>query len=277
MKQEYYGFLERQATLFYIQTCFISRQFKYVFLKKLKCLYEAKIKLVLFGRTLNTDNWTEANINIICASTSKRPKNLGSHSLKKAHRFLDLSAKNNTVDVVSQFKILGVIISSDLTWNSHIDYICSKACKRLYSIRILKRSGIPIHDLAQIYCTFVRPILEYACQVWHFSRTEKLANQIEQIQKRAVKTILPNLSSHSERLVFLKLDTLADRRQLLGYKVYKSIVIDDTNKLNRLPSVPTNHRYSLRTPKTFPLLKCNTDRFSKSFICQALKLWDSCA
>ena len=138
MKQEYYGFLERQATLFYIQTCFISRQFKYVFFKKLKCLYEAKIKLVLFGRTLNTDNWTEANINIICASTSKRPKNLGSHSLKKAHRFLDLSAKNNTVDVVSQFKILGVIISSDLTWNSHIDYICSKESKRLYSIRILK-------------------------------------------------------------------------------------------------------------------------------------------
>ena len=67
MKQEYYGFLERQATLFIIQTCFISRQFKYVFLKKLKCLYEAKIKLVLFERTLNIDNWTEANNNIICA------------------------------------------------------------------------------------------------------------------------------------------------------------------------------------------------------------------
>ena len=141
MKQEYQGFLERQATLFYIQTCFISRQFKYVFLKKLKCLYQAKIKLVLFERTLNIDNWTEANNNIICASTSKRSKNLGYHSLKKAHRFLDLSAKNNTVDVVSQFKILGVIISSDLTWNSHIVYISSKASKRLYSIRILKQFG----------------------------------------------------------------------------------------------------------------------------------------
>ena len=101
--------------------------------------------------------------------------------------------------------------------------------------------------------------------------------RLNKYKKRAVKTILPNLSSHSERLVFLKLDTLADRRQLLGYTFYKSIVIDDTNKLNRLLSVPTNHPYSLRTPKTFPLFKCNTDRFSKSFICQALKLWDSCA
>ena len=131
--------------------------------------------------------------------------------------------------------------------------------------------GNTIHDLAQIYCTFVRPILEYACQVWHFSLTEKLSNQIEQIQKRAVKTILPNLSSYSERLVFLKLDTLADRRQLFCHKFYKSIVINDTNKLNKLLPVPTNHPYSLRVPRTFPLFKCNTDRFSKSFICQALK------
>ena len=174
------------------------------------------------------DNWTEVNNMRINA---KKTKELRVSFLKEVPPFNDLSAKNNTVDVVSQFKLLGVIISSDQTWNSHIDYICSKASKRLYSMRILKRLGKPIHDLAQIYCTFVRPILEYACQVRHFSLTEKLSNEIEQIQKRAVKTILPNLSSYSERLRFLKLDTL---------------------------------------------FKCNTDRFSKSFICQALKLWDSC-
>ena len=87
---------------------------------------------------------------------SKRPKNLGSHSLKKSHRFLDLSAKNNTVDVVSQFKLLGVIISSDQTWNSHIDYICSKASKRLYSIRILKSFG-NTHSWSGSNLLYIRP------------------------------------------------------------------------------------------------------------------------
>ena len=173
-------------------------------------------------------NWTEANnmhLNV------KKTKELRFSFLNKVPSFYDLSAKDNSVDIVSQFKLLGVIISSDLTWNSHIDYICSKASKRLYSIRILKRSGIPIYDMDSIFCTFVQPILEYACQIWHFFLTETLPNQIEQIQKRAVKIILPNLPSYSVRLEFLKLETQADQRQQLCHKLYRSIVrLDDIYK-----------------------------------------------
>ena len=65
------------------------------------------------------DNWTEVNNMRINA---KKTKELRVSFLKEVPPFNDLSAKNNTVDVVSQFKLLAVKISSDLTWNLHIDY-----------------------------------------------------------------------------------------------------------------------------------------------------------
>ncbi len=96
------------------------------------------------------------------------------------------------IEVVRTFKLLGVIISSDLTWNAHIDYICTKASKRLYALRILKRSGAPANDLITVFCAFIRPVLEYASPVWHFSLSQFLANQIESIEKRALKIAFPS-------------------------------------------------------------------------------------
>ncbi len=33
----------------------------------------------------------------------------------------------------------------------------------------LKRAGIAQHDLVRVYVSVIRPILEYACPVWHMS------------------------------------------------------------------------------------------------------------
>ena len=39
-----------------------------------------------------------------------------------------------TIKRMSTYKILGVHISEDLTWNMHINYIFKKANERLYAI-----------------------------------------------------------------------------------------------------------------------------------------------
>ena len=44
---------------------------------------------------------------------------------------------NNTVECVTTYTLLGIIINNDLQWNEHIDYVWKKASKRLYSLRIL--------------------------------------------------------------------------------------------------------------------------------------------
>jgi hypothetical protein len=56
---------------------------------------------------------------------------------------------------------MGVTISDDLKWESHINNICGKANKTLgflrRNLKIVK---------AQACKSLVRPSLEYACSVW---------------------------------------------------------------------------------------------------------------
>jgi hypothetical protein len=96
---------------------------------------------------------------------------------------------NQTVNIVTHAKLLGVTISNDLKWSLHVNAICKKASKRLYAIRLLKRNPRPDSVLVKVYRACVRPILEYACKSWHNNLSMFLNNQIEQIQKRALRII----------------------------------------------------------------------------------------
>ena len=54
------------------------------------------------------------------------------------------------IERVSQVKVIGVTLSSDLSWNSHVDGIVSKARKRVFLIYQLKRAGMGQSDLVRI-------------------------------------------------------------------------------------------------------------------------------
>ena len=92
--------------------------------------------------------------------------------LRRDRTFVDslpyIYMNGNYIERVSQAKVLGVTISSDLSWNAHVDEeIISKARKRVYMIYQLKRAGINQNDLIRIYVSVIRPVVEYACPVWH--------------------------------------------------------------------------------------------------------------
>ena len=55
---------------------------------------------------------------------------------------------------VKFYKLLGVFIDDDLKWSTHVDYIYRKACKRLYSLRLLGRAGISTTGMLKILVLF---------------------------------------------------------------------------------------------------------------------------
>ena len=77
-----------------------------------------------------------------------------------------LTVGGSVIERVLTYKLLGVYISEDLSWNINIEHIVKRANKRLYALHTLKKSNLTKMQLVQVYCSIVRSVLEYACPVW---------------------------------------------------------------------------------------------------------------
>ena len=198
---------------------------------------------------------------------------------------------NNDIERVTQAKVglLGGTLSSDLTWNAHVDTIVSKARKRVFIIYQLKRAGIRQCDLLRVYVSVIRPVLEYACPVWHTSLPMYLSDNIETIQKRykiqdtrykiqetlfnvgCLRTLFPG-HSYDEARSISNLPTLFERRTKLCQSYFRKMHNAD-HKLNKLLPNQRNISYDLRTYITLPVPLVRTDRFRRSLIPWGLANW----
>ena len=86
---------------------------------------------------------------------------------------------------VDNIKYLGVTITNDLKWNTHISNICTKANR---SLGFLRRTlfSFPKNVKEAAYKGMVRPILEYGSLVWD-PHTDKLQEELEKVQNRAAR------------------------------------------------------------------------------------------
>ena len=134
-------------------------------------------------------------------------------TFRKHHSALEpITANNTDIKNVESAKLLGITISNDLKWNAHVQEIICKVATRLYFLRQLKISNLDRKDMLLFYITCIRPVTEYACQVFHNSLPKHLCEDLERLQKRALRIIYPG-SSYSEALIISGLSTLEQTRQ----------------------------------------------------------------
>jgi hypothetical protein len=119
----------------------------------------------------------------------------------------------NPIKLVESEKFLGLVVQNNLKWNLHVDNIVGSQVNDCM-LRLPKRSNADTETFVVVYITVIRPILEYACQVWHFNIQNFLSEDIERIQKHALKIIVP-FSSYGEALKITGITTLYDRRKSL--------------------------------------------------------------
>ena len=147
-----------------------------------------------------------------------------------------LMINNQHLETVHTIKLLGVYLTSDLKWTKHVTHIFSKASERLYALRLLKRNGVQSSNLRRVFCCFIRPVLEYACPVWHSSLPNSLSDQIEHIQKRALKIILPYQSYHDSLNTLKLLHLLKEESRCACVFTRKFIVTPQANYLSCCPN-----------------------------------------
>ncbi|XP_033095982.1 keratin, type II cytoskeletal I-like [Anneissia japonica] len=97
---------------------------------------------------------------------------------------ISIHLSNNRLTVANNVKLLGVVLSSDLKWENHVDLMVKKANRKLFTLRKLKEAGFNNNELLTVYMGYIRPILEYAAPLWSGGLTVYQETSLERVQKR---------------------------------------------------------------------------------------------
>ena len=177
-----------------------------------------------------------------------------------------MKVKGEVVETVEESRLLGVILQANLRWDENTNKIVSDANKRLRLLHAASKFTTRPSDLKTIYMSFIRSKLEQSAVVWHSSITEKNREDLERVQKSALKIILKDsYTSYKEALNILKLESLNDRRTKLSLRFAKSCLKHE--KMKRLfPLTNKSHLMKTRVTEKFKVHHANTERYKKSAI-----------
>ena len=185
----------------------------------------------------------------------------------------------SAVSEVQHHKHLGVTLSNDLKWETHINDIVSKAGKRA---DILSRLMYKVDrkTLEIMYKSFIRPIIEYG-DVLLSNISDGQAYKIECVQKRCARVVSGGIRGTSGHVLYEELgwESLCDRREKHRiYMLYKILHGNTPNYLKAIlpESVSKRTNYPLRNADhldTDPF-RCRTVSFLKSYFPSTVRDWN---
>ena len=180
------------------------------------------------------------------------------HTPKRKVVFPDLKINNITIDRVTDFKFLGLIISSNLKWNKHIDHISIKVSK-VIGIMFRLKYIVPCDVLQTLYNSLIMPHFHYCLLAW--GSTIKNGHKLHLLQKKAVRIITnSHYIAHTDP-IFKKLHMVkvTDMFRIAIWKFYyklrNNLLPPYFNYMKPNLPVICNH-YNVRNPKFhLPLIK----------------------
>ena len=111
-----------------------------------------------------------------------------------------LSLNGIVLDRVHCYKYLGITLTSDLSWLPHISNCCKKTRKLvgLFYRRFYQHASSS--TMLRLYCSFIRPHLEYASIVWNPS-VKLEVHKLEDVQKFALRVCLKSWGTNYDDLL----------------------------------------------------------------------------
>ena len=99
----------------------------------------------------------------------------------------DLLIDGEIIKQVTVHKYLGLILSSNLDWSFHVQYVCLRVQNKLAVLRSI--AGLQRRTLDLLYKIQVRSIIDNALPVyWHTLRVSE-KNRFEQLQYKSAKIV----------------------------------------------------------------------------------------
>ena len=191
--------------------------------------------------------------------------------IKKIHASYN-NLEGTDLENVESIKYLGVTLTSDLRWNTHVSNVCTKANRTLGFLRRNLYSW-PQEVKSGAYKGLVRPVLDYGSSVCDPPGVV-LQEELESVQKRAARFVTGNYNYESGSMTgilgHLKWESLKKRRKdnrlILLYKSLKgkaSVPIDDL--IPKIRRCRNQHSMAFQTPIA------NTNVYKGSFFSRTIR------
>ena len=174
---------------------------------------------------------------------------------------------NTVLQSCKSGKYLGVTLSDNFKWSSHIALICKKANQQLGFVRRNTRF-LPQSFKEAAYKSLIRPHLEYCCSVWD-PHTVADTQNLERIQRQAARYVMADYrrtSSVTSMISKLKWPSLSSRRTAsrlsMVYRIANDLVAIPQTKFFTLSTTTTrkNHDKCFQTYRP----RGNIDKFAFS-------------
>ena len=138
-----------------------------------------------------------------------------------------LKIDNETIELSTSEKLLGVHIDNTLSWTSQVENTIKKCNSLLYLLNRIKRYlSIPIRKL--FYNAYILPHLDYCCTVWGNASSDLLDSVIK-FQKRAARCILdkdietPSAEMFTELKWMKFLDRVQYQKAVMMFKIFHNL------------------------------------------------------
>ena len=203
-----------------------------------------------------------------------RPKNLDNNVT------YNLTVGNETINMVTDTKFLGLYIDKNLLWTKHINTIRSKLNSGLYAINSV-RNLLPVQEKRMLYMSLINCHLIYGLMLWgpmiQASDKKKLIKQ----QKKAIRAVGGlSVGGHTAPVYknnkIIKLDDLIELE--LAKFMYK--FVEKSLPMPLLQLFTSNeqvHNYNTRGRQDARTMQHESSIFSKSFLARAPSVWTQLA
>ena len=173
----------------------------------------------------------------------------------------------SVVEMVSELKILGVILDSKLTSEKQVRAITTSASMMVGILRKTMSVFRDVGIVAKCFWPFILPVLVYCSLVWmsaatsHLSLLDRAVSQVGRLSGESVSCDLWHRRKVASLSVFFKIDRLVDH-PVIGLFPAQYVLRRPTRG-----ALAANSR-------SFEMPRSRTVQFSRSFVLSCVRLWN---
>jgi hypothetical protein len=96
-----------------------------------------------------------------------------------------ISPSFSNIELVEDAKLLGVLLSHNLSFEKHLTLVLASCSKRFYLLKNLRDGGMHLRKLSEIFCSLVVSRVSYCVSAWGGILNAEQTGKINALFKRA--------------------------------------------------------------------------------------------